>query len=284
MNPDIVDIDESNAQQYLIDESASRPVLVDFWADWCSPCKALLPILEKLVTEFQGQFLLAKVDCDKLQQLAAQFGVRNLPSVVLMKDGQPVDGFTGLQPESAIRELLEKHLPKPWETQFQQALQLLEQQQAEEALVLLKQAWTDSGQRADIAMSYAETLLQLNRSEDAESVLNSIPMVDQDSNFERLMAMLELKQQAADTPEIQALQQKLTQSPDDPELRFELAIQLSQVGRQREAMELLMGILKDDREFRDGEARRILLDIIRTLGKGDPLAAEYQRRLFAMMY
>ena len=283
MNPDIVDIDESNAQQYLIDESASRPVLVDFWADWCSPCKALLPILEKLVTEFQGQFLLAKVDCDKLQQLAAQFGVRNLPSVVLMKDGQPVDGFTGLQPESAIRELLEKHLPKPWETQFQQALQLLEQQQAEEALVLLKQAWTDSGQRADIAMSYAETLLQLNRSEDAESVLNSIPMVDQDSNFERLMAMLELKQQAADTPEIQALQQKLTQSPDDPELRFELAIQLSQVGRQREAMELLMGILKDDREFRDGEARRILLDIIRTLGKGDPLAAEYQRRLFAVM-
>ena len=103
MSDYIVNIDETNAQQILIEESSRRPVLVDFWADWCEPCKTLMPLLEKLAEEYQGQFLLAKVNADEQQGIAQQLGVRSLPTVMLIKDGQPVDGFVGAQPESQIR-------------------------------------------------------------------------------------------------------------------------------------------------------------------------------------
>ena len=105
MSDYIVNIDETNAQQYLIEESMNRPVVVDFWADWCEPCKVLMPLLEKLANEYQGQFLLAKVNADEQQMIAQQLGVRSLPTVMVIKEGQPVDGFVGAQPETQVREM-----------------------------------------------------------------------------------------------------------------------------------------------------------------------------------
>jgi putative thioredoxin len=280
----VVEITQQNAQRMLIEESRTRPVLIDFWADWCSPCKMLMPILEKLVREYGGQVLLAKVNCDEQQAIAGQFGVRSLPTVVLMKDGQPVDGFVGAQPESAVRALLEKHLPKPWDLLMQQALQLLEQGDAAAALLPARAAWEESQRRADIAKLYAHVLLELNRPEDAASVLDAIALVDRDSDYERLVAEVELKQQAADTPEIQALLDAQAREPANVEIAWKLAVQFSQAGRSREALELLIDILRADREALGGEVRKTLLDIIRALGKGDALAAEYQRKLFALMY
>ena len=203
----MVEITRENAQRMLIEESHTRPVLIDFWADWCAPCKALMPILDKLVREYAGQVMLAKVNCDELQPIAQQFGVRSLPTVILMKDGQPVDGFVGTQPESAVRQMLEKHLPKPWDILLHQALELLESGDAAGALAPARSAYEESRQRADIAKVYADILIELNRVEEAQVVLDSIPMVDQDGDFERLMSELQLKKQAADTPEIQALLQ-----------------------------------------------------------------------------
>ncbi len=107
----IVDINLENAKQLLVDESFTRPVLIDFWADWCAPCKSLMPILEKLANEYAGAFLLAKVNADEMGMISSQFGVRSLPTVILMKDGQPIDGFAGALPEKEVRELLEKYLP-----------------------------------------------------------------------------------------------------------------------------------------------------------------------------
>ena len=104
----VVDIDQNNAQQYLIDESFNRPVVVDFWADWCAPCKQLMPLLEKLADEYAGAFLLAKINADEQQGISQQLGVRSLPTVMVFKDGQPVDGFAGAQPETAVREMLQK--------------------------------------------------------------------------------------------------------------------------------------------------------------------------------
>ncbi|MEH6571199.1 MAG: thioredoxin, partial [Halioglobus sp.] len=114
MNEFIVNIDETNAAQLLIEESNNRPVVVDFWADWCEPCKVLMPMLEKIANEYQGAFLLAKVNADEQQAITQQFGVRSLPTVMVIQNGQPVDGFAGAQPETEVRKMLEKYLPKPW--------------------------------------------------------------------------------------------------------------------------------------------------------------------------
>mgnify|MGYP003477307151 FL=1 len=243
-----------------------------------------MPILDKLVRECAGQVMLAKVNCDELQPIAQQFRVRSLPTVILMKDGQPVDGFVGAQPESAVRQMLEKHLPKSWDILLHQALELLGTGDAAGALAPARSAYEESRQRADIAKVYADILIELNRVDEAQVVLDSIPMVDQDADYERLISELQLKKQAADTPEIQALLQAQEKDPGNMDIGYQLAVQFSQAGRSREALELLIGILGRDREFRGGEARKTLLDIIRSLGKGDPLAAEYQRKLFALMY
>ena len=284
MSEFIVDVTTENAQNVLIEESRRRLVMVDFWADWCAPCKTLMPILEKLVREYDGQLLLARVNADQQGQISAQFGVRSLPTVVLMKDGQPIDGFMGAQPESAIRELLEKHLPKPWDLLLEQGRELLAADKAAEAVSLLRQAHEQSNRRGDIGIALAQAYFALNRLTEAEEILNSIKLVDQDADYEQLKAQLELKQQAAKSPEITALEAQLNKDPNNLEVAFQLAIKFSQDNHHREALELLYTILQQDRNFKDGDAKKTLLDMLASLGKGDPLAVEYQRKVYTLFY
>ncbi len=284
MSEYIVNIDETNAQQYLIEESMQRPVAVDFWADWCEPCKTLMPLLEKLADEYQGQFLLAKVNADEQQGIAQQLGVRSLPTVMVIKEGQPVDGFVGAQPESQIREVLDKYLPKPWDALLQQAQALMAEGQAAEALPLLRQAYEESSQQHDIRMALTHVLIELNRLDEAENLLDAVRMADQDASWEQLKAQLQLARDSARSPEVEALEQQIAADPDSFDLRQQLAVQYSAAGMYREAMETLIAILQVDKDHADGATRKTLLDIIATLGKGDPLAAEYQRKLFGLMY
>ncbi|WNZ57557.1 thioredoxin [Microbulbifer sp. EKSA008] len=284
MNEFIVDVTAENAQQILIEESMKRPVVVDFWADWCEPCKQLMPVLEKLANEYSGQFLLAKVNADTEQMLAGQLGVRSLPTVMVLKDGQPVDGFAGVQPETQIREMLDKYLPKPWDIKLQQAQALIGEDKVAEALPLLRQAYTESSERTDIAKQLAAILLDQNRAQEAETVLSKILLADQDAEYQQLMAQLELKQQAAETPEIQALQKALEENPADSDSAYQLAVQYSQANRHEEALELLLDILRKDMGFADGAAKQTFLDIVKSLGAGDPVATQFQRKLMTMMF
>ncbi|WP_299599556.1 thioredoxin [uncultured Microbulbifer sp.] len=280
----IVDVSAENAQQVLIEESMKRPVVVDVWAEWCEPCKQLMPVLEKLANEYAGQFLLAKLNADTEQALAGQLGVRSLPTVMVLKDGQPVDGFAGAQPETQIREMLDKYLPKSWDLQLQQAQKLVGEGNLDEALPLLRQSYADSGERADIAKQYAAILLEKNRTKEAEEVLGKILLADQDADYQQLMAQLELKLEAADSPEIKALQQALSENPDDSESAYKLAVQLSQADRHEEALALLLGLLRQDMGFADGAAKQAFLDIVKALGAGDPVATIYQRKLMTLMF
>ena len=284
MNEHIIEVTADNAQQVLIEESMQRLVLVDFWAAWCEPCKTLKPLLEKLANEYDGQFLLATVDCDAQQAISSQFGVRNLPTVMIIKDGQPIDGFAGEQAEPAIRELLDKHLPKPWDLMHQQALQQMAEGHYSEALPLLRQALDSSRQQTDITMSLIQCYLELNRCNEAQVLLAEIKLADQDKSYQQLMAQLELKQQAAKTPEIQALEEKLNNNPNDLQSAYQLAVQFNNHEQHSEALELLYSILQQDRDFQDGAVRKSLLDIIKALGNQDPLATEYQKKLFALLY
>lgn len=284
MSEYIVEVTPDNAQQILIDESFQRPVVIDFWADWCEPCKVLMPLLEKLANEYAGAFLLAKLNCDQYQMIAQQFGVRSLPTVAVMKDGQPVDGFSGAQPENVIRSLLDKYLPKPWDGQLGQARELMAQGDFSASLSLLKQASEDSGERADILITYAQALIELTRLEEAQTQLDKIKLADQDDFYEQVVAQLHLKQQAAKTPEVEALEQKYAAAPEDLEIAYELAIQYSDNSMHKQAMELLIDILRKDREFKGGAAKQTLIDLFKSLGSSDPLVAEYQRKLFSLMY
>jgi len=278
----IVNIDESNAAALLIEESHQRPVVVDFWADWCEPCKVLMPLLEKVANEYQGAFLLAKVNADEQGMIAQQFGVRSLPTVMVIKDGQPVDGFAGAQPENAVREMLEKYLPSPWDAVLQEAREAMEQGDFTAALPLLRQATEESGQQHDIAMLYCQALIENLRLDEAQAILDDVRMADQDAKFEQLKAQLEIKREAAKSPEIQALEEQLAKDPDNHDLRAQLAVQLTNAGQFRDAMEHLLSILRVDLDH--GDSKKRLLDTIASLGKGDPLAAEYQRKLYSLLY
>ena len=280
----VVDIDENNAQQYLIDESFNRPVVVDFWADWCAPCKQLMPLLEKLADEYAGAFLLAKINADEQQGISGQLGVRSLPTVMVFKDGQPVDGFAGAQPETAVRELLQKYLPSPWDATVAEATELLDQGDTAGAVGLLRSAWEESNKLLEITLAYAGALLEANRLDDSEAVLDEVRLVDRDALHEQLMAQIELKRVAGKSPEIAALESELLANEADHAIRVKLAVQLTTDAHHRDALDHLLTVLRADRDWNNGEAKRLYLDTIASIGKGDPLAAEYQRKLFSILY
>jgi len=284
LNDFIVNIDETNAAALLIEESHKRPVVVDFWADWCEPCKVLMPLLEKIAAEYQGAFLLAKVNADEQQMIAQQFGVRSLPTVMVIQGGQPVDGFAGAQPEAQVREMLEKYLPKPWDGLLQQAQELMTQGDFTEALPLLRRAWDESGHSHDITLALAHALIECLRLDEAEKILDGVRMADQDEVYEQLRAQLEIKREAAKSPEIEALEQRLLDNPEDLDVRHQLGVQYTNGGQFKEGMEQFIYILQRELDHGDGATKRLLLDTIATMGKGDPLAAEYQRKLYSLLY
>lgn len=279
----IIDVNESNLHQTL-EQSMQIPVLFYFWSDRSQHCQQLTPLLERLAQEYAGQFILAKLDCDKEQMVASQFGLRSIPTVYLFQNGQPVDGFQGPQPEEAVRALLEKVLPREEELKAQQALALMDEGKSLEALPLLKEAWQLSRQASEIGFLLAEALIGLNRSDEAEEVLAKVPLQDQDTRYQSLMAQIDLLKQAADTPEIQQLQAQLESDPTNAELAAKLSLQLHQVGRNEEALELLLGFLKRDMNAADGQVRKMLQEILAALGTGDALAARYRRQLYSLLY
>lgn len=278
----IVNITEANLHQTL-EQSMTKPVLFYFWSERSQHCLELTPVLEKLAAQYNGQFILAKLDCDAEQMIASQFGLRAIPTVYLFQNGQPVDGFQA-QPEEAIRALLDKVLPREEELKAQQAAALMAEGKHDEALPLLKEAWQLSGQNSEIGLLLAETQIILKRSEEAEVVLKTIPLQDQDTRYQGLVAQIELLKQAADTPEIQQLQQQVADNPDDAVLASQLALQLHQVGRNEEALELLFSHLKKDLAAADGQARKMFQEILAALGTGDSLASTYRRKLYALLY
>jgi len=164
--PYIFDVTSANFEQLVLENSFHKPVLVDFWAEWCAPCKALMPLLAKITEEYQGQLLLAKVNCDIEQDVVARFGVRSLPTVVLFKDGQPIDGFAGAQPESAVRAMLQPHVqaaPAPEADLLEAAQTLFAEGRIGEAEQQLQQLLAEDNENAAALILYARCLAERDR-------------------------------------------------------------------------------------------------------------------------
>ncbi len=277
-----IDLTLENFQSVFIETSKDKLVIIDFWADWCEPCKNLMPILDKLAVEFQDTVTLAKVNCDEQQEIAAQFQIRSLPTVMFVKDGQPVDGFAGVKTESEIRELIQKQLPAPEQALLTEGLALYQSQDYQGAITPLKQALELSTERHDARLILADCYIELKQVAQSKLLLDAIPLVAQDQNYHSVMAKVHLAEQAAETPEIMALEQKLAQSPDDHEIRIALAIQYSQAGKSEQALELLFTVLQRDINFAD--AKKNYLDILAALPEGEPCGPLYRRKLYSLLY
>ncbi len=271
-----------NFQKIVLEDSKEKLVLVTFWADQVPESIELKDKLTAKVASAQDYLLHATVDCQTQAPIAQQFGIQGLPTAVLVKDGQPIDGLSGPQTDESVEQFLAKHLPKAEDLLLAEARQLLTNGDVNQAFSTILQAHQIDQQRADIKIVLADVYIQTGKIAEAQQLLSTIKMVDQDSAYTALLAKLELAEQAADSPEIQALEAQLESEPDNKALRQKLAAQYSQVNRNEEALSLLFLLVQQDGS--DQKSKELLLDVLKALPDGDPLAMKYRRKLYTLMY
>ncbi|MGF1687158.1 co-chaperone YbbN [Photobacterium japonica] len=281
--PLAIELNEQNLQQ-VIEQSMQTPVVISFWAPSMPETREINHLLENIVASYPGMLTMATLNCEAQPMVAGQFGVQSLPTIALFKDGRPIDGMAGPQTEQSLREMLKKYLPSQDELALKDALEKVENQQYTEALTLLRPLTATFGEHAVVKLAVAECLIETKLYDEAEAILATVLMQDQDAKYKGLMAKLELHKQAADSPEIRLLEEKLAAEPTNLTLAFELAVQYSQVDRAEEALELLIGLLRKDLNFADGNAKKTMMDILAALGQGNALASTYRRQLYSLLY
>lgn len=300
----MIDITVENFEAEVVAASMNVPVLVDFWAPWCGPCKSLGPVLEKLETDYAGRFKLAKIDSDQEQQLAAMFGIRSIPTCVLMMNGQPVDGFTGALPEGKVREFLDKHVPSAEEVQAEveeeQALDALAEGDTDTALEKLQHAVATDPANDDARFDYVKLLLQLGREDDAKvafaPVIAKAPGSRKLGALKSWMDALDFVAAGAHAEGAGAVfDAKIAANKRDFEARFGRARWLMAQQRWTDAMDVLLEILMRDKAWNDETARKTYVAILEIIeppkvkvAEGqippeDPVVATYRRRLSSVV-
>ena len=278
----VINITPENFQQVILQDSQTQVVMVEFWAEGYEPSQQLAPVLIDVAAKFSDYLIHARVDCQQQQEIAGQFGVQNLPTVILVKEGQPIDGFAGVQTESEIIAIFEKHLPKPEDALYEQAVELVSTGDYQQAYTVLKQAYDMNAGRADIKLLLADCQVELGQIKQAKAVLETIGLVDQDALYTSILGKIELAEQAADSPEIKALQEQLAKTPDDLDINVKLAVQLHQANQVEEALEMILSVLYKELNF--GDAKKLTLDMINALPDGDPLKSKYRRKIYGLLY
>jgi putative thioredoxin len=283
MNDWTIEAGEDNFEADVLERSHEIPVLVDFWAPWCGPCRVLGPVLEKLADEYSGKFVLAKVNVDESPSLAGAFGVQGIPAVKLIKDGEIAGEFTGALPEPAVREMLSRYLPSEYDEQADEAADLEEQGKPAEAQAIYQSI-------LDLEPNHAKSLLGLGRllmtGGDREGALNYLerisPAAQERKDADRLIARLQLQgDQSADEA---TLRQKLAAQPDSLEARFDFAQALAANEKFEEALGEFLNIVKSDRGFRDDGARKAMVQIFDVLPPDDPLIDKYRSELAKVLF
>lgn len=284
----IVEVNPQNIND-VVQMSARIPVLLDFWAEWCEPCKTLAPVLEKIADEYAGQFILAKVDTETNQMLAQQLGVRSIPSLKLIVQGQLAGELNGAQPEFEIRKMLEPYLGEPVEQDDSQAdaEDLYAQVQRarsmgahDQAIDALQAAMQEQPQELTYQTLMAEVLMDVDRLDDAQAVLDNIE--DEKVKLPGL-ARLFFQRELAGFESAESLQYRIAQDSEDLEARYYMAATCVLAGETDAAMELLLEIVQKDRTFKEDGARLAIIKLIELM-EGDPAVARYRRRLFACLH
>ena len=300
----MIDVTVENFETEVIAASMSTPVLVDFWAPWCAPCKTLGPILEKLEVAYEGRFKLVKIDSDQEQQLAGAFGIRSIPTCILLVNGQPVDGFQGALPEGQVREFLDKHVPSAEEAEAlveeEEAQDALAEGDTDTALEKLQHAVATDPANDDARFDYIKLLLQLGRDDDAKvafaPVIAKAATVRKFDALQRWMNAIDFAAAHADAAGAQAaFDAQIAANKRDFDARFARARLLIAAQRWTDAMDELPDILMRDKAWSDDLARKTYVAILELIEPpkvkvadgqippDDPVVSTYRRRLSSVI-
>jgi len=282
MNDFVIDVGDSDFETAVIERSKRTPVVVDFWAPWCGPCRTLGPLLERLAAEQQGAFVLAKVDTDQNPDLSSALNIQSIPMVVGFRDGQIVAEFVGALPENAVREFLKKVLPSEADHVVAAAEQLAAAGNVAEAEAQFRHV-LQLDPRCDRALLGLAGILAARKADaEATQLLDRIGAGPLRPAADRLAAEIRIREAGGgDEPTLRA---KLVANPADLETRSQFAQSLAAASKHREALEEYLEIVRRDRNFRDGTARKAMLDIFDLLGAGNELVDRYRSELAKVLF
>ncbi len=283
--PNVIDVTESSFAEQVIEKSEQIPVLVDFWADWCAPCKMQLPVLLNLAANYQDQLLIAKVNTDLERALAEQHAIRSLPTLRLYRHRRVVEEVLGAQAEATLRALIDTYIERESDHLLQEALELEEEGRRSEALQVMEQAYLNDPDNPRLPLIYARLCIEENRLDRAAEILQALPRELRDtSETKSLQALLEFSHSISGAPPPADLEAALEKDPTQSEPRYQLASLQVLAGEYDKALENFMILLKQDRNFRGGAAQNGLLTVFTLLNEDDERIPRYRRQMFALLH